>query len=64
MGGKTVITSKETVAVETAERLLKDSTYKREDKAMMILWKFPSEETAITNANHFMGYGFEYIRRV
>lgn len=64
MGGKTVITSKESVAVETAERLLKDSTYKREDKAMMILWKFPSEETAIMNANHFMGYGFEYIRRV
>lgn len=64
MGGKTVITSKETAAVETAERLLKDSTYKREDKAMMILWKFPSEETAITNANQFMGYGFEYVRRV
>ena len=64
MGGKTVITSKEDAAIENAEKLLKDSTYKREDKAMMILWKFPSEETAIKNANHFMGYGFEYVQRV
>lgn len=64
MGGKTLITSKEETAVETAERLLKESTYKREDKKMMILWKFPNEETAIKNAKFFMSYGFEYVRRV
>lgn len=64
MGGKTVITSKELSAVENAENHLKGSAYKREDKTMMILWKFPSEELAIDNAKDFMGYGFEYVQRV
>lgn len=64
MGGKTIITSKEEVAVESAEKLLKDSSYEREDKKMMILWKFPNVETAIANAKDFMGYGFEYVQRV
>lgn len=64
MGGKTVITSKELSAIENAENLLKDSTYKREDKTMMILWKFPSEKLAIDNAKDFMGCGFEYVQRV
>lgn len=64
MGGRTVITSKELSAVENAENLLKGSTYKREDKTMMILWKFPSEELAIDNAKNFMGCGFEYVQRV
>lgn len=64
MGGKTIITSREEEAVGKATQLLTSETYQREDKTMMILWKFKNADSASKYAKHFMNYGFEYVQVV